>query len=441
MGRPVSMADDDPYSYSGTGTTWAQNGTYDYAGRMTGIQIFNAGSTAAYPAYSTQSMGYNANGQLTSMNWSGMSGHGLAYAYSSTQNNGQITQVTDTLSGETVSYTYDALKRLTEASSSPTSGSSPPAWVQQFSYDGFGNMTSKTLNGGANMVPAVDPTTNRLTSGYDANGNMLTGYGLTMTYDERNRLASASPTSGGTEYYGYAPNNKRIYRWNPSTGTEEWTFYGAKGERIGAFALNTSGTYYFSATQTNRWFAGQLISNANGFVFRDRVGTDRETGARYYPYGDEITSTANGTEKYGTYFRDSFTMLDYADQRYYASEYGRFNTADPMMGSAGSQEPGSWNRYAYVGGDPVNRSDPRGLCVEDGQYNFWDNQADVPPGAGGILEDFGPGLCTQNTTWVNQVGWGSWITLNGMGFQVGSGSSSGSGSTSTSPGSTTAVPS
>jgi len=68
--------------------------------------------------------------------------------------------------------------------------------------------------------------------------------------------------------------------------------------------------------------------------------------------------------------------------------------------------------------------------VEDGQYNFWDDQEDVPPAAGGILEDFGPGLCTQNTTWVNQVGWGSWITLNGMGFQVGSGSSSSSGSTS-----------
>lgn len=50
-------------------------------------------------------------------------------------------------------------------------------------------------------------------------------------------------------------------------------------------------------------------------------------------------------------------------QRFYASTYGRFNTADP--GPARAQEPATWNRYAYVAGDPINRSDPRGLCIFD----------------------------------------------------------------------------
>ena len=53
--------------------------------------------------------------------------------------------------------------------------------------------------------------------------------------------------------------------------------------------------------------------------------------------------------------------LDYADQRYYASNYGRFNTVDPLQSSAKPNNPGSWNRYAYVGGDPVNLLDPRGM--------------------------------------------------------------------------------
>ena len=52
--------------------------------------------------------------------------------------------------------------------------------------------------------------------------------------------------------------------------------------------------------------------------------------------------------------------LDYADQRYYASGYGRFNTADQYQASAGPGDPGTWNRYAYVGGDPVNFADPGG---------------------------------------------------------------------------------
>jgi RHS repeat-associated protein len=124
---------------------------------------------------------------------------------------------------------------------------------------------------------------------------------------------------------------------------------------------------------------------------QDRIGTNRATGARYYPFGDEITSTANDATKFGTYHRDGFTGLDYADQRYYASGYGRFNTPDPYRASAGLGDPGSWNRFAYVGGDPVNRFDPFGLsyvgvgdgvdessvqCDDDGNCSFYDNGED-----------------------------------------------------------------
>ena len=193
------------------------------------------------------------------MNWAtGWGSSGIAYTYSGTQNNGQkITQMTD-ISGEVVSYTYDALKRLTVAAA--TTGGSP-TWQQNFLYDGFGNMASKTMSvgggtTGGNSAPLVDPTTNRLSSGYDLNGNMLTGFGLTMTYDEENRVASASPTTGGTEYYGYAPDNKRIYRWNAGTGMEEFTLYGAQGERLGTFAWATTGSpqYGFVPTETNIWY-------------------------------------------------------------------------------------------------------------------------------------------------------------------------------------------
>jgi hypothetical protein len=39
---------------------------------------------------------------------------------------------------------------------------------------------------------------------------------------------------------------------------------------------------------------------------------------------------------------------------------GRFNTADPSRGS-NRGDPGSWNRYAYVQGDPINFNDAVGL--------------------------------------------------------------------------------
>ena len=55
---------------------------------------------------------------------------GIQYVYSATQNNGQITQAVDTLSGENITYSYDTLKRLTGASSAPISGSTPTAWSE-----------------------------------------------------------------------------------------------------------------------------------------------------------------------------------------------------------------------------------------------------------------------------------------------------------------------
>ena len=118
------------------------------------------------------------------------------------------------------------------------------------------------------------------------------------------------------------------------------------------------------------------------------MGTNRVNGARYRPYGDEITTTADDHEKFGTYERSSYTKLDYADQRDYVSGYGRFTTADPYGGSARPWHPGSWNRYVYALGDPVNRSDPRGLCAavnEGGVYSYMDDNAFMALMYAGVL--------------------------------------------------------
>jgi RHS repeat-associated protein len=114
-----------------------------------------------------------------------------------------------------------------------------------------------------------------------------------------------------------------------------------------------------------------MIMDSSNAVAQDRVGTNRANGARFYPFGDEITSTSNDREKFATYTRDSYTGLDYADQRFYASTYGRFNTPDPSKITSGSagipSDPSGWNMYSYSHGDPVNRIDPGGTddCFPD----------------------------------------------------------------------------
>ena len=400
LGRPASLTDASGYSlgyntgsWSGAPVNWVQNVTYDVGSRMTSMQLVDGylSSSNWSASYAQQTMTYNASGQMTSINWSSNYNYsylwttavGVQYNYSATQNNGQITQAVDTLSGETITYQYDQLKRLTSASSTPNSGSSPAAYTQTHQYDGFGNLTAKVLNGTSTPI-AVNATTNRLTnSNYDANGNMLSGVGATFTYDEGNRVESETEVSGGTEYYGYGPDNKRMYRLT-STGQELITFYGAYGEKLGMYGVTANPLY------TNIWFAGRLIIDSNFGVYRDRLGTNRVNGwgvyggmssfDRFYPYGDEITSTGNDRTKFGTYNRDSFTGVDYADQRYYASLYGRFLTTDPAeLKAVKPKNPTSWNRYSYTRGDPVTRYDPRGLddcdpgdcvCDSDGQNCF-----------------------------------------------------------------------
>jgi RHS repeat-associated protein len=266
-----------------------------------------------------------------------------------------------------ITYQYDGLKRLISAASAQTGSSPPAAWTETMQYDGLGNLTAKVLNGTATSIP-VNGATNRLSNAYyDANGNMTSGAGATLGYDEANRIVSATEYSGGTEYSAYAPDGKRMFRMEADGVTQEWTFWGARGEKLGTFAMvynqhaGNSAHPYQPVLNPTLSFAGRTIWDGGKPLVQDRIGTNRATGARYYPFGDEITSTANDATKFGTYHRDGFTGLDYADQRYFASTYGRFNTADPYRASGRARSPLSWNRYGYTRGDPINRFDLRGL--------------------------------------------------------------------------------
>ena len=158
-------------------------------------------------------------------------------------------------------------------------------------------------------------------------------------------------------------------------------FDGAGGQKLGEYQVQMSATrVYVVALNANLYFGGKLIRLQGQVVAMDRLGSVRAlngVATRYYPYGMEYTTTAQDREKFATYYRDSTTGLDYADQRYYASTMGRFLTADPYRASGGAGDPGSWNRYAYTRNDSVNRIDPRGLN---------DCDAGFLPGPGGSCD-------------------------------------------------------
>ena len=156
-------------------------------------------------------------------------------------------------------------------------------------------------------------------------------------------------------------------------------YYGVKGERLGVYnftvgywAGGTTPTLENSTTSTETFFGARRLAPL------DRLGSARSinnTASSYYPFGeDKSTNPAIDAWKFGTYWSDSASGLDYAVNRYYSSSLGRFLTADKYVNSAGPGRPGSWNRYAYVGGDPTNAGDPDGLdataeqCIENPTY-------------------------------------------------------------------------
>jgi RHS repeat-associated protein len=252
-------------------------------------------------------------------------------------------------------------------------------WGDTYGFDSFGNLLSKTPTAGSapTLSQAVNPANNQIVGpNYDANGNQLTSPNSdTLTYDAENRLTQ----NGGCVQYAYDSQNKRVWEGNLSSGSltgQSVIHYGIDGQKLGSYSLSvSSGEITDSATTLAVYFAGKRVATIAGGVtnpfVQDRLGSNAGTGASpvsLYPWGeDRGTPAPNDQIKFATYTRDSATLLDYADQRYYSNQYGRLITPDPAgAGAASPLDPVTWNRYAYTGGDPVNRNDPSGLLFYPG---------------------------------------------------------------------------
>src|SRR6185437_9630574 len=240
------------------------------------------------------------------------------------------------------------------------------------SYDGFGNMTSIAGTGTASATSAsfsINAATNH-GSCSDANGNTLevscSGSYYGYTYDISNRIVvTPGGSPGGTMHYSYAPDNHRVWVGDGGS-TDEVTFWSPAGQKLGTYHLASSSDPSAAEDQLDIYFGGKLIAHstvASGtrYLYQDRIGSI----GSYYPYGTDKSGSnpSNGTEKFTGYQRDAETGNDYAVNRYMQPGSGRFMTPDRMSGRIA--DPGSLNRYAYAGVDPINHVDPTGNCTID----------------------------------------------------------------------------
>jgi RHS repeat-associated protein len=165
----------------------------------------------------------------------------------------------------------------------------------------------------------------------------------------------------------------------------------------------------------------------------DHLGTPRmivdQTGAYanvrrhdYLPFGEEISAGVGGRtsgfgyvadanrQKFTGYEFDGETGLNYAEARYQSPVQGRFTSTDPVSGTIA--DPQSWNMYAYVGNNPINRTDPTGMSyfMGSGANDPWirENAYRVdgfdmsPPGTASNLTDESMLTYTPNSFLMNE---------------------------------------
>lgn len=322
-----------------------------------------------------------------------------SYANPSTGNtdSGLRFSVTD-LEGNETSYSYDELNRLVKARTTAPSG----ALVVEFeyTYDGAGNRLTQKVT---RSEPVARSTTdhyaynaaNQLVTvngenlSYDGNGNFTgSDLGATFTYDAADRTTTAAPRAdrgtplrfvyrgrGQAERVAAGPVADQVPPEPvcvPIAGcsdtsatvaptTYEHSVLGLIGEQVAGVDV----TYV-------RDPAGKLLAQQAGdttqYLLADGLGSivavdDHTAGTvatyDYDPFGNVIEATGAPEVtpfRFAGYYLDA-TGLYKTGERYYDPGRGRFTQHDPVYRVF---DPKLWNRYVYVGNDPINYTDPSG---------------------------------------------------------------------------------
>jgi RHS repeat-associated protein len=378
---------------------------YDDAGRLAGVRDQSSGIYYAGAATTdtTNRVQYTAHGPVSVMKLgNGLWEHtnfnnrlqpieiglgtsststsvvGLTYNYGTTNNNGNV--LSASYAGGGLSYTqsfgYDSLNRLT------TSSESGSAWSQTNAYDRYGNR--QIDYGGGNYNLTFSSSTNRITTsgyGYDSAGNLTNDPLHSYGFDAENKIKSVD---GVTGVYSYDGDGNRV-RKNFTSGDKLRLVY-SDGRLIAEYDLSTGSLkkeYIYSAkgvVATIEPAMGTRYTTADN-LGSSRVLTDSSAAVLsrhdYKPFGEEIGAGVGGRtsgmgfnvidgvrQKFMHYEQDTETGLDYAGARYHSPMQGRFTSIDPVMISARTINPQSWNRYSYVLNRPTTLVDPSGAIAE-----------------------------------------------------------------------------
>jgi RHS repeat-associated protein len=341
--------------------------TYDALGRLASRTVTGAG---------VETFGYDAIGRLTS-HASDLGSFTLGYL-------GQTDQITSRqLASSTLATTWGYLpnsgdRRLASIGNTGLSAAQFSNYQFTTTPENFISAIDESSDSAAVYPSAGSQTAsynnlNQLTnlSGqaltYDANGNLTADGQRTYSWDAENRLVGIGyPSQAGKQTaFAYDGLSRRITIASTPAGggsavMHSYVWCGAEICQA-RNAANAASREYYSE--------GELVPGSPSqpyFYGTDQIGSVRRAFASassapaygYDPYGSALQATTPPTDfGYAGMFYNADSGLYLTQFRGYDAVGGRWLSRDPI---GESSDPAA-NLYAYVGGNPVNRSDPLGL--------------------------------------------------------------------------------
>lgn len=296
---------------------------------------------------------------------------------------GNVTSRSDTQTGFAEEFQYDELSRLTAANVTLFKGAAPKTGVAPanltLTYDALGNIRTKSDVGtyGYATTPHAVSTAGPYSYKYDANGNMTSGAGRTITWTLFDKPQRIDMTGGAFSEFTYGPDHDRIKQ---RSNVETTIYVSPLFEKVtrGSSVINRHTVFAGNepVAFVNRTDASKVDTR---YPLHDHLGspvgiTDEggaliesfsydAFGKRRLPDGSRITEVTFAPTTAYTRGYTGHEMLDnlgivHMNGRIYDPVLGRFMSADPLV-----QQPDfsqSYNRYSYVTNNPLSATDPSG---------------------------------------------------------------------------------
>jgi RHS repeat-associated protein len=392
------------YSYDGEGNlvriakeAEEINLTYDNRKRLIRVQYVNGSFTQyQYDNYDriVSVENYQSNNTLISKTVYQFNGIGLITAKTNKD-------------GDTISYQYDGLYRLTLETKTGSGG-----YTQSFVYDAAGNRIQMTADGV--QTSYTYDSANRLTQ------EVRAGTTTTYTYDENGNLIRKD-TGPDTYTYAYNAEDLLVRYDAPGTINDAAYSYDAEGKRISTVRNGATTRYLYDVADwfyqhplsqsvglLNRWMMGtNILAEYNGanaltasyvnglnidsahikqiggqpyYYMKDMLGsveamvdqTENVINTYSYDAFGNIRNRAEGVANQLTYTGrelDSESELYYLRNRHYDPAIGRFIQKDPLTGIYEEQNSPLFTQildqhaYGYAGQNPVLQSDAPGTSL------------------------------------------------------------------------------